>query len=145
MEMAVPPSSWMVLVRRVPGSPVRGDEWFNLVGLAAETEEKDGGEVWVRGVADEDAAEEVGWFPVLGHAAASAVRDGDDAVDVGVGGQDLGGEVGCDAAGHRGRTVDGGEDADVVAGSDAALERMMPWKVAGASKSAVGWDSEPMA
>ena len=73
------------------------------------------------GVADEDAAEEVGGFAVLGHAAAGAVGDGDDAVDVGIGAEDFGGEVGGDAAGDGGGTVDGGEDADVVAGGDAAV------------------------
>lgn len=92
-----------------------------MIGFAAEAEEKDCGEVGVRGVADEDAAEEVRWLTVLGHAAAGAVGDGDDSVDVWVGAEDLWGEVGGDAAGYRGGTVDGGEDADVVAGGDSAV------------------------
>ena len=40
---------------------------------------------------------------------------------LGIGAEDLGGEVGGDAAGYGGGTVDGGEDADVVAGADAAV------------------------
>ena len=103
------------------GGAGEGDERLDLVGLAAEAEEEDAGEVGVGGVADEDAAEEVGGFAVFGHAAAGAVGDGDDAVDVGVGAEDFGGEVGGDAAGDGGGAVDGGEDADVVAGGDAAV------------------------
>ena len=117
----MPPSSWMVLVRRVLVAAGQGDEGLDLVGLAAEAEEEDAGEVGVVGVADEDAAEEVGGFAVFGHAAAGAVSDGDDAVDVGVGAEDFGGEVGGDAAGDSGGAVDGGEDADVVACADAAV------------------------
>ncbi len=75
----------------------------------------------MRGVADEDAAEEVGWFAVLGHAAAGAVGDGDDSVDVRVGAEDLWGEVGGDAAGYGCGAVDRGEDADVVASGDSAV------------------------
>ena len=73
----------MVLVRRVLPGLGEGDEGFDLIGLAAEAEEEDAGEVGVGGVADEDATEQVGGFAVLGHAAAGAVGDGDDAVDVG--------------------------------------------------------------
>jgi hypothetical protein len=97
------------------------DQGFDLVSLAAEAEEEDGGEVGMVGVSDKDAAKEVGGFAVLGHAAAGAVSDGDDAVDVGIGAEDIGGEVGGDAAGYGGGTVDRGEDADVVAGADAAV------------------------
>ena len=86
-----------------------------MVGLAAEAEEKHAGEVGMVGVADEDAAEKVGGFAVFGHAAAGAVGDRDDAVDVGIGAEDLRGEVGGDATGYGGGTVDGGDDADVVA------------------------------
>ena len=69
---------------------MRRNEGFDLVGLAAEAEEEDAGEVGVGGVADEDAAEKVGGFAVFGHAAAGAVGDGDDAIDIGVGAEDLG-------------------------------------------------------
>ena len=98
-----------------------GDEWFDLIGLAAEAEEQDGCEVGMGGVADEDAAEKVCGFAVLGHAAASAMGDGYDVVDVGVGAEDLGGEVGGDATGYRGGAVDGCEDPDVVTSGDAAV------------------------
>ena len=95
--------------------------WFDLVGLAAEAEEENSGEVGVVGVADEDAAEEVGGFAVFGHAAAGAVGDRDDAVDVRIGAEDFRSEVGGDAAGDCGGTVDGGEDADVVASGDTTV------------------------
>ena len=111
----------MVLVRRRAGGAGKGNQAVDLVGLAAEAEQKDGGEVGVGGVAGEDAAEEVGGFAVFGHAAAGAVRDGDDAIDIRIGAEDLRGEVRGDAAGDRGGAVDRREDADVVAGGDAAV------------------------
>ena len=97
------------------------DEGFDLVGLAAEAEEKNSCEVGVRGVADEDATEEVGGFAVFGHAASGSMSDGDDSVNMGIGGEDLRREVGSDATGYGGGAVDCGEDADVVAGADAAV------------------------
>ncbi len=103
------------------GGAGEGYQRLDLVGLAAEAEEEDAGEVGVVGVADEDAAEEVGGLAVFGHAAAGAMGDGDDAVDVGVGAEDFGSKVGGDAAGDGGGAVDCGEDADVVAGGDAAV------------------------
>ena len=103
------------------GRTGEGDERFDLVGLAAEAEEEDAGEVGVGGVADEDATQEIGGFAVFGHATTGAVGDGDDAVDVGIGVENLRGEVCGDAAGYSGRAVDGGEDADEVAGGDAAV------------------------
>lgn len=94
------------------------NERFDLIRFASETEEEDGSEVGVGGVADEDPAEEVGGFAVFGHAAPGAVGDGDDAVDVRVGAEDLRGEVGGNAAGYGGRAVYRGEDTDIVAGAD---------------------------
>jgi len=73
------------------------------------------------GIACEDATEEVGRFAVFGHSTAGSVGDGDDAVDVGVGSEKLWSKVGSDAAGDGSRTVDGGKNANVIAGGDTAV------------------------
>src|SRR3984885_4416573 len=75
----------------------------------------------MRGVTDKDAAEEIGWFAVFCHTAAGAVGNCDDAIDVRVSAQNLRREVSGDTARDRGRAVDSGEDADIVAGGDAAV------------------------
>ena len=97
------------------------DEGFDLVGLAAESEQEHGGKIGMRGVTDKDTAEEIGWFAVFCHTAAGAVGDCDDTIDVGVSTENLRREVGGDAARDGGRAVDSREDADIVAGGDAAV------------------------
>ena len=102
------------------------EEAGELVHFAAEAEDDDGGEVGVSCVATKRAAQDGQGF-AGGHAAAGLVGEGDDAVDIGVVGERIAAGDGVFAEGHGdqvgdvGGAVHAGEDADVVAGGDAAV------------------------
>ena len=98
----------------------------DLVDLAAEAEHDDGREIHVPRVTTERAAQQRQRL-VLRHAAAGLVGERDHAVDIGKLGQrivmrervlleDIG-----DEAGDMGAAIHRGEDADIVAGRDAAV------------------------
>ena len=94
----------------------------DLEHLAAEAHHQRGGQVGMAGVAPLRALERLVALALGGEAAAGAVHEGDDAVDVGVLLQDAGPGDGLGhEAGHRGRAVHAGQDADVVARAGLAV------------------------
>ena len=98
----------------------------DLVDLAAEPEHDDGGEIRMPRIAAERAAKQRQRL-VLRHAAAGLVGQRDDAIDIRkirqriVAGERILLEDIGDDAGDMGAAIHRGEDADIVAGRDAAV------------------------
>ena len=106
----------------VVGDLPRPGEALHLVDLAAQPQHEEAGEVGMAGVARHRPTQDLeALAPRPGHAAAGAVRERHDAVDRReVLGDDAAHPFG-DQFGRGGRAVDGGEDAQVVAGGRAAV------------------------
>ena len=124
--LRVPPTSWMSIARRRPASFCSGHQPADLVDLAAEAQHDHGGEIRMPRKAAERAAKQRQRL-VLGHAAAGLVGQRHHAVDIGeIGERIVAGErilledIG-DEAGDMGAAIHRGEDADIVAGGDAAV------------------------
>ena len=93
---------------------LRGEQARDLVRFAAQAHDLHGAEIGVARVAGHGPAQHVHGLAFGGHAAAAFVRERDDAIDIGPGIQAVV-EMPGDHARHRGRAVDAGEYADVVA------------------------------
>ena len=110
---------------RAGGQALLLEHAVDLVGLAAEADHHHRGEVGMARIAAEGAAQHLQRLAGAVGGAAGAVGQGDDAVDVREALERLrvgvAAEVVGDGAGHRRRAVHRGQDADVVAGGDAAV------------------------
>ena len=107
------------------GSPldlIGFEQKIDVIDLAAKPHEQDAGEVRMLGVAPYRALEIAEAVARIGHAAAGAVGQCDDAVHIGIGVKFAGiRHLSGDLPGDRRRTVHGRQDADIVAGSGAAI------------------------
>ena len=105
---------------------LRAEQRTDLIRLAPQPDHQHAGEIGMPGVAAERAAQHVDRLAGAAHAAAGAVRQRDDAIDVRIVGEDaaslaIGPEVIRDRAHHGRRTIDRGQNSDVVAGRDPAI------------------------
>ncbi len=125
--LAVPPVSWMLkLCRRAAFlQAFLLHQAADLVGLAAQPDQQQRAEVGMPRVAAERAPQDLQRLAFAVGGAAGAVSQRDHAVDIRVALQrarvDVAAEMVGDGPRHRGRAVDAGEHADVVARGHAAI------------------------
>ena len=120
------------LEQRIFREVLGGEQIADLVGFAAEPDHEHTAEIDVPRVAGERAAQDVNAFACRAHAAARSHGERDNAIDVRVCGERLGMGIAIEVAGNRtgdrGRAVDAGENAEVIAGGDTAVRTDDPLK-----------------